>query len=312
MARKPATLAALEVAPTFLRLVEMPRDERRILSAAAIPLEPSRWHDREHLEARTRSLLADFAKGRIERLIASVPAAHAHFRIVEAPADAQDYLAWETALYLGRPAGQYVLGFAPIDAVDAEAAVARRHAVSAFRRERAVAIRDALQAAAGVPLAALDVDAAALANVFSSVASMPAPSRIVLIQAERHAATALRLRDGRLEGIVLERDGGESLHPDADDQERAEGLLRRARGLRAALARAGEEWERPEAALLCGEFAADADFQELLRAQLAAPLRPLNPYAGMPGPDPDEFAEAWPGGPYAAAVGLALRLAEET
>lgn len=309
MPRKPATLAALEVSPHCLRFVEMAREERRVVSVGTIALDSGRWHEREHLEARARSLIAVAAKGRIERLIASVPAAFAHFRVVEAPADAaDDYLSWETSLYLGKPAAEYAIGSAPLgDNKDG----ARRHAVAAFRREKAVAVRDALQAAAGLPLSALDVDAAALANLLAADASAPAPAQAILIHAERHAATALRLRDGRLEGLALEREGGEALRPESDDQERAEGLLRRVRGLHAALARAGEEWGRPEGVLLCGEFATDADFQELLRAQFAAPLHPLNPYAGFPGPDPEAFPQAWPGGPYAVAVGLALRLSED-
>jgi Tfp pilus assembly PilM family ATPase len=312
MARKPGTVAAFEVSPSMLRLVEMTRDERRVLAAASIDLEAGRWLDPGHLAARARSLWAEAVRGRPTRLIASVPAAHAHFRVIDAPAteDAGDYLAWDMAAYLARPRADYALAFAPAaQAGDGT----RRHVAAAFDRAKAAVVRDALSTATKLPLAALDVDAAAIANALEAAHPDSRAGLALVVQAERHAAAALRLRDGVVAGHAPAREPsatGET--PGAPDaQERAEGLMKRAHALRDIVRAAGAEWEAPERAWLCGELAADEDFRELLRAQTGIAFRLLNPFANLPGPDPADFPGAWPGAPYAAPVGLALRLLEE-
>lgn len=318
MARKPVTVAAFEVAPSVLRFVEMTRDERRVLSAASTELETGRWLDPEHLAARARSLLAEAVRGRPNRLIASVPACHAHFRVIDAPVDgAEDHLSWDMTRYLARPREEYSLAFAPAGKIVAgnEAGGTRRHVAAAFDREKAARVRDALAAAAKMPLAALDVDAAAIADLLATAHPEACAGRTVVVQSEGHVAGVLRLRDGSPEGFSPVRDAGASgddaLRPDSDAQERAEILLKRARAIRVGLRNAGAEWEAPGRAYLCGRLALDEDFRELLRTQTGIAFRLLNPFANLPGPDPADFPGAWPGAPYATAVGLALRLLEE-
>src|SRR5690606_27843133 len=83
----------------------------------------------------------------------------------------------------------------------------------------------------------------------------------LVVQAEPHAVAALRLRDGVPAGFSPAREpggaAGESSlagsRPGADAQDRAEGLMKRALGIRDGLRAAGTEWEAPEHAWLCGE-----------------------------------------------------------
>jgi Tfp pilus assembly PilM family ATPase len=314
MARKPVTLAAFEVAPGALRFVEMARDERRVLAAATIPLEEGRWLDGEHLAARARSLFTEAVRGKPARMIASVPARHAHFRVIDAPAaGADEYLAWDMERYLARPRDEYAFAFSRITAPSVPSGT-ERHVAAAFDRAQAALVRDALASATKLPLVALDIDAAAIANATRAAHPDARSGRALVVQAERHAASALRLQDGVPAGFAPAQESGvvaaDALADSAQD--RAEALMKRAHGIRDALRGAGAAWETPERAWLCGELAASEDFRELLRAQTGITFRLLNPFANLPGPDPADFPGAWPGAPYTAAVGLALRLAEES
>ena len=318
MARKPVTLAAFEVAPTQLRFVEMTRDDRRVLAAAAIDLDEGRWLDRDHLTAQARALFTGSVRGKPARLIASVPACHAHFRLIDAPAEgARDYLEWDMTRYLARPREDYAFAFVPVNPLSADPTPeggARRHVATAFDRAQAARVRDAISDATRQRLDALDIDAVAIANALSSAHPESRAARAIVVQVERYAASALRLQGGVLSGFALARKAGIAsavLRPGADPQERAESLMTSAHAIRDALRQASADWETPERAFLCGELAASEDFRELLRAQTGITFRLLNPFANMPGPDPADFPGAWPGAPFTTAVGLALRLAEE-
>jgi hypothetical protein len=244
-----------------------------------------------------------------------VPAAHAHFRVVDAPAgaeDARDYLAWDMTGYLARPRADYALAFAPARPGKEGTEGSRRHVAAAFDRAKAAVVRDALATATKLPLSALDVDAAAIANALEAAHPDSRAGLALVVQAERHGAAALRLRDGVTAGYAPAREPGGATGAAAPDaQERAEGLMKRAHAIRDVVRAAGAEWEAPERAWLCGALAADEDFRELLRAQTGIAFRLLNPFANLPGPDPADFPGAWPGAPYAAGVGMALRLLEE-
>lgn len=312
MGKKPSTIAAFEVGPSRLKFVEMPRNERRVLSAGVFSLAPGRWRDRAHLAAQIRSALDTTALGKVERLVASAPLAHAHLRVVEVPpgADARDHLLWDMSRYLARPPEAYAFDFQPENTVTA-AGEARRYTVAAFRRDEAIALRDTLEHAAGVPLAALDVDAAAVINAFSSAYPEFLNDRAVILNANIEGTAVLRARHGGFHGASLRRDAGDSLRPSAETQERAEGLLRLARGIAESL-RAGEDaWSRPEHIFLCGDLSTDEDFQELLRSLLPEGFNLLNPFRNLPGPDPADCPDPYPGAPLTAATGLALRLAGE-
>jgi Tfp pilus assembly PilM family ATPase len=324
MAKKPGTVAAFEWGPSSLKFVEMPRGERRVLSAGIFPLEPGRWRDRGHLAAQVRSALDVASRGKVEQVIASVPIGHAHLRVIETPADdaggtARDHLAWDMSRYLARPLDLYALDFQPLADAAAEkggrnAPQARRFAAAAFRRDEAAALRDIVETATGLPLTALDVDAAAVVNAFAAAHPEQLPDRTLIVQANLHAAALIRTRHGEFQGAMLRRDAGEALmasDPVAETQERAEGLQRCARGIAANLTAGEEAWGKPDRVVLCGELSADADFRELLRFHLPVPFTLIDPFATFPGPDAMDYPGAYPGAPLTAAVGLALRLAEE-
>src|SRR5690606_22164110 len=46
MGKTPATIAAFDVGPAYLKFVEMPLDERRVIAAGIFPFAPGRWLDR--------------------------------------------------------------------------------------------------------------------------------------------------------------------------------------------------------------------------------------------------------------------------
>jgi Tfp pilus assembly PilM family ATPase len=325
---KPFTIAAFDIGPSSLKFVEMLRDERRVLTAGVFPLAPGRWRDHGHLSAQIRSAIDTTAEGQITRLIASVPLGNAHLRVVSVPdgdpAGVRDDVVWDMAHYLARPLELYALDVAPLPApssgsptaaapaLDDDVTRVTRVLVGAFRRDEALALRDTLESATGLSLAALDVDGAAIINAFSFNYPEHAANRAVLIQANENATAVIRTRGGGFEGAFVLRDTGDSLRPGADAQERAEGLLRCVRGIAAALRNAEEGWEDPDHVLLCGELAVNADFRELLRTHLPTGFALLNPFRNLPGPNPDDHPAVYPGAPLAAATGLALRLAEET
>src|SRR5690606_37280821 len=98
----------------------------------------------------------------------------------------------------------------------------------------------------------------------------------------------VRARHGRLEGAVYLRDDGPLPGPDGADetQERAEGLLRRARAIAQHLRQA--DAPPPGRVLVAGDLAPDPDFRELVGAHLAgiveAPPTLFNPFLNLPGP----------------------------
>lgn len=312
MGKKPSTIAAFEYGPTGLRFAEISRHERRILSAGSFPFEPGRWRDPEHVAAQVRSVLDTTARGKVDGLIASVPLGNAHLRIVETPPetpDAREYIAWDMARYLARPLDLYALDAHPLPGD----AGGRRFLASAFRRDEAVRLRDTLETATGVPLTVLDVDAAAIVNAFAASHPEFLSEDAILIQAGQGVSTLLRTRNGNLEDVLVHRIlGEEARRPAAEPQERAENLLHCARGIAETLRAGGGKWDVPDRVFLCGELSASADFRELLRVRLPVPFRLLNPFRNIPGPDPVEFPGAYPGAPLSAAVGLALRMTEET
>jgi Tfp pilus assembly PilM family ATPase len=319
MGKKPLTVAAFEIGPSSLKFVELLTHEKHVLSAGVFPLEEGRWRDGEHLAAQIRSAIDTTARGKLTRIIASVPLGHAHLRVVEVPAgatdakSAHDHVAWDMSRYLARALDLYALDIQP-------GANPGHWIAAAFRREEAIALRDTLEAATGLPLHALDVDAAAAVNAFAAAYPELLAERTVLVHANLHAAAIVRTQDGMFQGAVLRRDAGNSLVPAAypgakpafEAQERAEGLMRCARGIAEAFETAEGEWGRPDRIFLCGDLSVDADFRELLQARLPGGFNLLNPFRNMPGPDPADFPNVYPAAPFAAAMGLALRLAEES
>ena len=316
MGKKPSTVAAIEIRPSCLKFVEMPRNERRVLSAGVFPLEPGRWRDREHLVAQVRSALDTTALGNVVRLIACVPLGHAFLRVVDVPPDvnAHDHVAWELSKYLARPLEEYACDF------QAEAAApefesmepeARRYLAAAFRRAETITLRETLEHATVLALTALDIDAAAVVNTFTFAHPEFLGERVIILNANTEATTVVRTHQGTFQGAVVRRDAGNALRSDAEAQERAEGLLRCARGISESLADATQGWNAPDRVFLCGDLAVDADFKELLRTRLPAGFSLLNPYRNMPGPDPADSPGAYPGALFAATTGIALRMAEE-
>jgi Tfp pilus assembly PilM family ATPase len=315
MAKKPSTVAAFEIGPSCLKFVEMSRNEPRILATGLFPLEPGRWYERAYLAAQVRSALDTAARGNVTRVIASIPLGHAHLRVLEVPAgaDVRDTVRWEFSQFLARPLDAYVLDFQVAQRRTSEAHAATDLVLAAaFHREATILLREAVEHGSGLPLAVLDVDAAAVMNAFAFAHPEHLGDRVVIVHANTDAIALIRTRDGSFEGAVLRRDAGSALRPEAEAQDRAEGLLRCVSGITESLSAFDGGWNRPDRIFLCGDLALDADFKELLRTRLPDGFHVLNPYRNLPGPDPADFPDAYPGARYCAATGLALRMAEET
>jgi Tfp pilus assembly PilM family ATPase len=315
MAKKPSTVAAFEIGPSCLKFVEMPRNEQRILATGLFPLEAGRWHESAYLAAQIRSALDTAARGNVTVVIASIPLGHAHLRVLEVPAEAdvRDAVRWEFSQYLARPLDAYVLDFQVEGGRTSESHPGTHFVLAAaFHREATFALRKAVEHGSGLPLAVLDVDVAAVVNAFAVAHPEHLADRIVIVHANADSIALVRTRDGGFEGAVLRRDAGSALRPEAEAQDRAEGLLRCVGGITDSLAAFDGGWNLPDRIFLCGDLALDADFKELLRSRLPDGFLILNPYRNMPGPDPADFPDAYPGARYCAATGLALRMAEET
>jgi|GEM_PF-1883655 len=314
MGKKPLTVVAFELGPDSLKFVEMARAERRVVAAGVFPLAPGRAHDREHLAAQLRSAIDVAGRGLPRHLIASVPVGEAALRVLEAPAglsdaEMRDHAAWDMSVYLGHPVTEFVLDVQPGPRRDGTGT--RSLIAAALPSTDALFLKETLETATGLPLAALDVDAAALVNAFAANYPELASGRTLLVLANTAATTLIRTQGGAFHGALVRRDAGEALRAGAETQERAEGLLRLTRGLVESLHAGFDGWDAPEHILLAGDLSTDADFRELLKAHLPQGVAVLNPFRNIPGPDPLDQPEAYPGAPLAATVGLALRLAEE-
>jgi Tfp pilus assembly PilM family ATPase len=220
------------------------------------------------------------------------------------------------ARYLGRPLTDDLIDLLPLAAIaatkanEARTPGSQQWIAAVFKRDDALTVRDALEAGSGLPLAALDIDAAALVNVFTVSHPELATDRTLLIQANVASTVLIGVQGAQFQGAVVRHDAGESQKVGAEAQERAEGLLRIARGIAETVRVGPEDQNKPDHILLSGDLSTDPDFRELLRAHLPMPFGLLNPFRNIPGPDPAEYPEAYPGGPLAATLGLALRLAE--
>lgn len=337
MGKKPLTLVGLELGTDHVRLVEMLRDERRVIASGVFPVAFGRNHDREHLMAQVRSAFA-VVRGSPRAVIASVPLGQAWLRVLDIPEDAhddaavRDHVEWDMSRYLGRDREEIdrdlVLDIlaAPGGSSHPRRALVhpRRALVAGFPRAEALALRALVEEVSGAPLVALDVDAAALVNVcavnHAASAGAAAARDTLVIQAHARATTIVRIRDGAFQGAtVRQEDVGDVAEPGAlPSGASAAAQMPRVRGVLdalAALASLHAEEEAGEATpsqiLLCGELAREGGFRELLRAHLPEPFSLLNPFRNITGPDPMEYPEAYPGAALAVPVGLAWRLAED-
>lgn len=328
MKKKPLTVVALEIGNEHVKLVEMTRDENRVIAAGTYPLAPGRGRDPEHLAAQIRSAVSGGTQGVPQALIASVPLGDAWLRLIDLPGDAvseadiRAHAEWDLARYLGR-SDEDVAGTLAVDvldgpersadSVDGDASPGRRVIAAAMPRDEVRTLRRILEDATGLRLEVLDIDAAALVNAFAANYPEFASARTVVIQANLDGIVLVRAHEGRFHGAVLRPHDADSVRAkDGDAQTRAETLLRLARGVADTLRASADGWASPGQLLLCGDLARDADFRDLLRAQLPQPFNLFNPFRNIPGPEPTEFPDAYPGAPLAAAVGLALRLAEDS
>lgn len=308
MPKRPETIVALEIRPSEIRLAELARDGQRVLTASRLPLVPERWLDPDHLSAAMRSLL-DGTTGRPVRLAASLPLGIAHLRRVVAPAgrDARDHLAWDLETWLGEPLDAFAWDHAPLPSAVPEDDEGETHLVACAPREIALRVRDAVERAAGRPLALLDVDAAVLPRLLP--VNYPDVPAALLVHAHADATAVVETRGGVPVSIRVLREAAEAVAPGNGPQERAEGLLRLARalgGLAAESFPATTDAGSGPNVLVGGPLAVDPDFRELLRTHVPAATL-LNPFRNLPGPDPATHPEAYPGAPLAAAVALALR-----
>jgi hypothetical protein len=311
--RKPSTLVALEFAPSHVRFVEMQPDGQHVVSAGVVALEgpTDGGSDVGTLAEAVRAALSQTRGFHRGTLIGSLPVRHAFLRRIDLPAETRDIpaaLRWDMEKYLARPLDWYALDFQPLAGADADGGL--RYLAAAYRLSEIEAVREAVAEAGAPPLAALDLDAAALINVLAINYPECLTERTLIIKADARATSFFRTQGGEYLGGSVQRDGGEVSFGAIDPQERAERLLHRARLITLGLPDALGAWEEPERIFLCGDLAGDADFRELLKTRgLIAPFALLNPFRKISGPHPDAYPAAYPGAPFAAAVGLALRAA---
>lgn len=320
---KASSVLALDFGPSTLRFIEMMPEgnpKNQVLSAGVVALEAG--DDTSTHADRIRSVLrrtvAFRAGAQGGTLIASVPLRHAFLRLIEVPEDTEDVpaaLRWDMAQYLARPLDRYALDFLPQG--DAEASHAQRYLASAYRHSEVETLLAALAEAGAPAPAALDIDALAVLDAFAANYPECLPERTVIVKADAEATLLFRTRNGEYLGGLVQRESPDVPFHAMEAHERAEHLLHRARMITLALSGAagaprngGAGWAEPERIFLCGDLSGDADFRELLKTGMQAPFALLNPFRKVSGPDPDAWQVAYPGAPFAAAVGLALRACE--
>lgn len=328
MGKKPLSVVALELGVDHLGFVEMSRTERRILTSGVYPLAAGRSRDAEHLAAQIRSALGT-AEGAPEAVIASVPLGEAWLRVLDLPDDAgdeaaaRDHAEWDLSRYLGCTrdalAEDMVVDVTPASGVPGSDGTAAGRGViaAAFPRAQALALRTTVESASGLRLAALDVDVAAVVNVFHVNYPELAADRTLLILANASATALVRVQHGACQGVVLRPEEPSPARASSEDgsttpRTRTQDDLRRVLGVVESLQAATGGWDAPAHVLVCGDRARDAGFRELLRTHLPVPFSLLNPFLNaITGPDPVEHPESYPGAAMAVPVGLAWRLAED-
>jgi Tfp pilus assembly PilM family ATPase len=317
---KASSVVALDFGPSTLRFVEMMPEgnpKNQVLSAGVVILEAG--DDASTHADRIRSVLRRTVAFRAGpqggTLIASVPLRHAFLRLTEVPEETEDVpaaLRWDMAQYLARPLDWYALDFLPQG--DAEASHAQRYLAAAYRHSEVETLLAALADAGAPAPVALDIDALATLDAFAANYPECLPERTVIVKADAEATLLFRTRNGEYLGGLVQRESPDVPFHAMEAHERAEHLLHRARMITLALGGAAgaphngsAEWTEPERIFLCGDLSGDADFRELLKTGMQAPFALLNPFRKVSGPDPDAYPVAYPGAPFAAAVGLALR-----
>jgi Tfp pilus assembly PilM family ATPase len=314
--RKTSGILALEFAPASLRYVELIPDldpENQIVTAGVLALKPG----------QDAAALADLIRSALEltesmqpgmrggTLVASVPYRHAFVRRLDLPEDDEDTadsVRWEMSQYLARPVDAYALD-GQRDRVDGSTGTI----AVAYRLTEIQTLRRAVEEAGAPAPAFLDLDALAVLHAFAVNYPECLPERTVILKVDDSATTLIRTRGGAYAGgsVVHESETPAAAGP----HERAERLLVRARSvvksLEALLGAAGGEWAEAERVFLCGDLSGNSDFRELLKTAMRAPFALLNPFRKVPGPNPDTHSATYPGAPFAAVVGLALRAASE-
>lgn len=308
MPRKPSSHLALDYGPSSLRFVEMSGDGSRVLSAGLLPFAGGSWRGEESLTALARTALAQALGFDGGRVAVTVPLCHAFVRQVEIPAAAEDAataLRWDMEQYLARPVDLYAVDHQPLKGSGPHGG--RLFLSAAYRLSEVERLLRALERAGAPRPTAIDVDALSTVNAFAVNYPENLDERALIVQADRHATACYRTLQGEYLDGSVEPEADPSLP--ADPQERAERLLRRANAVADNLRLALRDWPAAERIFLCGELAGDADFRELLKARMTGGYALLNPFRKLTGPSPENHPYAYPGAPFAAAVGLGLRLA---
>jgi Tfp pilus assembly PilM family ATPase len=314
---KSSSVLALDFGPSTLRFIEMLPEgnpKNQVLSAGVVTLEAGA--DISTHAERIRGVLARTVAFRAGAqggtLVASLPLCHAFLRLIEVPDESDDVpatLRWDMSQYLARPLDWYALDFLPQDAAR-ESAGSQRYLAAAYRLSEVETLRAALAEAGAPAPAAVDIDALAIVDIFAVNYPECLGERTVIIKADAEATLIFRTRNGEYLGGAVQRENPAVPFHAMEAHERAEHLMHRARMITLALggaAGAPPGWAEPERIFLCGDLAGDADFRELLKTGMKAPFALLNPFRKVSGPDPETYQVAYPGAPFAAAVGLALR-----
>ncbi len=301
------SIIAVEASPAYLKLVEFLPLENQIAMVAVKPLDISQWGNDEYLSQQLRETLTQYVDSAQVDLVAAVPSEHAVLRLVEIPEGEEnvlDALQWDMEQYLARPLKDYLMDYQAIGPNAAENG--RLYLVAAYRHSEVERLRRWIEST-GYPLVVLDVDAFALVNAFEANYPEMQEGRALLIKADVHALTCVRAQHGLFFGSDTSSVDAGLL--DLSGQAKTDRLLDLVQEIRLRFEAAQSAWSEVETVVVCGDLALDAEFRELLAANLPVPLVPLNAFKEAAfALEPEQSARLIPSGPQCAGVvGLALR-----
>lgn len=307
MAKKSSSVVALELSRSFLKLVEFLPEENQISTVAIKPLDASRWDDDQYLAEQIKHSISKHITDPAADLVSSVSGENAVIRQVEIPSsedNIDDAIQWEMEQYLIHPVEEYLVDWQALGSNQDE--TAKIYLVAAFRRSEVMRFKNVLEQS-GCGLAVLDVDVFAAMNVYEANYPEKLPLKTFLIKADSHVVKCARTQNGQFLGFecasvdpAFMSSGGEA---------KSALVLELVSRVRAALDRAAETWGGVDQIALCGDLALDDEFREVLEANLASEILPVNAFKEIAfALAPEKSAVFQPSAPQCAgAVGLALR-----
>jgi hypothetical protein len=299
------SVVAVEMSPTYLKLVEIFPSENRVASVAVEPLDRARWGNDAYLEEQVKAAILQHKQAETVELVSCVAASDGMLRVVEIPDgedNVPDALQWDMEQYLGRPLDEYLMDYQALGPNESKSG--SLYLVAANRRDEVKRIQWVLRST-GFPLNTLDVDALAVLKAFSVNYPEMREQRTFLVKADNHSILCVRVQNGTFLGCDVLPVGKDIFNLDA--QTRSGVFLdlgRHIRGCFDAIA-----WGKVDNVVICGDLAVNEKFMETLKAVLPVPLIGLDAFKEMAFiPGTEANAALMPAAAQCAgALGLALR-----